>query len=182
MEVTALPLDGLLLIAPRVFSDARGRFFESFSQRAFEHATGLSPTFVQDNHSISAKGVLRGMHYQVAPHAQGKLVRVVVGAAFDVALDLRRASPTFGKWTGIELSAANRFQLWIPVGFAHGFLALEEGTEFLYKTSDYYDPASERSIAWDDPDIGIDWPAALDPIVSEKDQHADAFRNAAYFP
>jgi dTDP-4-dehydrorhamnose 3,5-epimerase len=137
---------------------------------------------VQDNHSISAKGVLRGLHYQLPPHAQGKLVRVVVGAAFDVAVDIRRSSPTFGKWAGATLSAANRHQLWVPEGFAHGFLALEDGTEFLYKTSNYYASVSERSIRWDDPQIGIEWPVEVTPLLSPKDSAAPSFEAAEVFP
>lgn len=181
MQVTPLAVPDLLLLEPRVFADQRGAFFESYNQRGFSTATGLSPVFVQDNHSISGKGVLRGLHYQRPPRAQGKLVRVVAGAAFDVAVDIRRSSPSFGRWVGVELSAANRQQLWIPVGFAHGFLALEEGTEFLYKTTDYYDPASESCIRWNDPQIGIDWPASDPLVISEKDRAGGFFTEAACF-
>jgi len=173
MDIQNLDIDGLMVFEPRVFADERGAFFESFNEARFRDATGFTGNFVQDNHSISHKGVLRGLHYQVPPHAQGKLVRVVAGAAFDVAVDIREGSPTFGRWAGVELSAANHKQLWIPAGFAHGFLALEDGTEFLYKTTDFWHAASERSIRWDDPSIGIAWPLEGDPVVSEKDQKAD---------
>lgn len=175
MDVQKLDIDGLMVFAPRVFADERGAFFESFNETKFREATGFEGRFVQDNHSISHKGVLRGLHYQLAPHAQGKLVRVVAGAAFDVAVDIRTGSPTFGKWAGVELSAANRKQFWIPAGFAHGFLALEDGTEFLYKTTDFWDAASERSIRWDDPEIGVDWPLEGVPVVSGKDAKAPRF-------
>lgn len=172
MEVRRLDIDGLMVFEPRVFADERGAFFESFNEARFREATGFTGTFVQDNHSISHKGVLRGLHYQVPPHAQGKLVRVVAGSAFDVAVDIRQGSPTFGKWAGVELSAANRKQFWIPEGFAHGFLALEDGTEFLYKTTDFWHAASERSIRWDDPDIAVEWPVEGKPVVSVKDAGA----------
>ena len=181
MKATPLAIADVLLLEPKVFSDERGAFFESFNQRAFEAATGLSLPFVQDNHSISRKGVLRGLHYQLPPHAQGKLVRVIAGAVFDVAVDIRRSSPTFGQWTSAELSARNRRQLWIPAGFAHGFIALEEGTEFLYKTTDYYDAASERTISWNDETIAIRWPADLEPTLSEKDRAESPFEAAATF-
>jgi dTDP-4-dehydrorhamnose 3,5-epimerase len=173
LKATHLSIPDLILFEPRVFEDERGAFFESFNQPAFEAATGLASTFVQDNHSVSAKGVLRGLHYQVAPRAQGKLVRVVRGAAFDVAVDIRPGSATFGQWAGETLSAQNRLQLWIPEGFAHGFLALEEDTEFLYKTTDLYDKASERSILWNDPTLGIVWPLEGVPILSAKDAEAE---------
>lgn len=169
MKVQRLDIDGLMVFEPRVFEDERGAFFESFNEAKFREATGFTGNFVQDNHSISHKGVLRGLHYQVAPHAQGKLVRVVAGAAFDVAVDIREGSSTFGKWAGVELSAANRKQFWIPEGFAHGFLALEDGTEFLYKTTDFWHAASERSIRWDHPKIGVTWPLDGEPVVSLKD-------------
>ena len=158
MEVQRLDIEGLMVFEPRVFADERGAFFESFNEAKFREATGFDGQFVQDNHSISHKGVLRGLHYQLPPHAQGKLVRVVAGAAFDVAVDIRQGSPTFGKWAGVELSAANRKQFWIPAGFAHGFLALEDGTEFLYKTTDFWHAESERSIRWDDAEAGVEWP------------------------
>lgn len=173
MNATKLDIEGLMVFEPRVFTDERGAFFESFNEARFREATGFTGRFVQDNHSISHKGVLRGLHYQLPPHAQGKLVRVVAGAAFDVAVDIRKGSPTFGRWAGVELSAANRKQFWIPEGFAHGFLALEEGTEFLYKTTDFWNAASERSIRWDDPEIGVEWPLEGDPVVSGKDDSAD---------
>jgi dTDP-4-dehydrorhamnose 3,5-epimerase len=154
-----------------VFGDARGFFFESFNARDFQQATGLQETFVQDNHSKSAHGVLRGLHYQVQ-HAQGKLVRVTQGAVFDVALDIRQGSPTFGKWFGLELSADNKKQLWIPAGLAHGFLVTSDSAEFLYKTTDYYHPEFERSLMWNDPSVGVDWPLGLlqtDPLMAAKD-------------
>jgi dTDP-4-dehydrorhamnose 3,5-epimerase len=172
MLVSRLDIEGLVVLEPRVFADDRGAFFESFNLTRFREATGLDIDFVQDNHSISHKGVLRGLHYQVAPHAQGKLVRVVRGAAWDVAVDIREGSPTFGKWAAVELTAANRKQFWIPAGFAHGFLALEDGTEFLYKTTAYWQGASERSIRWDDRTIGISWPLKGAPILSPKDAEA----------
>lgn len=169
MNVAALEIPDLLLIEPRVFGDERGFFFESFNRAAFEAATGLHPDFVQDNHSMSARGVLRGLHYQLAPRAQGKLVRVVRGEVFDVAVDIRPASPTFGRWAGLRLSGENKRQLWIPAGFAHGFVVLSEQAEFLYKTTDYYSPAHERCIAWNDPEIGIEWPIEGMPTLSAKD-------------
>lgn len=177
MTAQRLDIDGLVVFEPRSFADERGLFFESYNDRGFREATGFSGQFVQDNHSISRKGVLRGLHYQLAPYAQGKLVRVVKGAVFDVAVDIRRGSPSFGKWTGVELTAANRRQFWIPEGFAHGFLALEEGTEFLYKTTNYWHAASERSIRWDDPEIAIDWPAG-DRLLSAKDKQAGTLADA----
>lgn len=178
MNVQRLDIDGLMVFEPRVFTDERGAFFESFNETKFREATGFAGRFVQDNHSISHKGVLRGLHYQLPPHAQGKLVRVVAGAAFDVAVDIREGSPTFGKWAGVELSAENRKQFWIPAGFAHGFLALEDGTEFLYKTTDFWHAASERSIRWDDPDIGVKWPIERPPTVSAKDAAAPELAGA----
>jgi dTDP-4-dehydrorhamnose 3,5-epimerase len=181
MQTIPLDLPGVLLFEPRVFGDARGMFFESFSQRRFEDATGLRRGFVQDNHSVSRQGVLRGLHYQLPPYAQGKLVRVVVGAVYDVAVDIRRGSPSFGHWVGAELTAGNRRQLWIPEGFAHGFLALEDGTEFLYKTTNYYDTASERCIVWNEPTIGIDWPLTVAPIVSDKDQAGKSLAETEVF-
>lgn len=175
MKVTHCDIDDVLLLEPRVFGDARGFFMESFNQRAFSDATGLNLQFVQDNHSRSARGVLRGLHYQ-AVQPQGKLVRVVAGAVFDVAVDIRRDSPTFGKWVGQVLSAENNHQLWVPPGLAHGFLVLSEFADFLYKTTDYYAPQHERCIAWNDPTLAIDWP--LDgqaPVLSDKDRHGAAF-------
>jgi dTDP-4-dehydrorhamnose 3,5-epimerase len=170
-QVTTTPIDGVLVLEPKVFGDARGFFFESFNARDFEQATGLKETFVQDNHSKSVKGVLRGLHYQVQ-HAQGKLVRVTQGAVFDVAVDIRHGSPTFGQWFGLELSAENKKQLWIPAGLAHGFLVISESAEFLYKTTDYYHPEFERSLLWNDPAIGIEWPLRMlqtEPLVAAKD-------------
>jgi dTDP-4-dehydrorhamnose 3,5-epimerase len=153
------PLSGLCLLEPAVFSDDRGSFFESWNAGVFAHLTGANVQFVQDNHSTSALGVLRGMHYQVVPRAQGKLVRCVRGRIFDAVIDIRRSSPTFGQWFGVELSAANRMQLWVPVGFAHGFLALEDGCEVLYKTTDTWSKEHERCIRWNDPAVSIAWPA-----------------------
>jgi len=173
-KVMQTPLEGVLVLEPKVFGDARGFFFESFNARDFQQATGLQETFVQDNHSKSAHGVLRGLHYQVQ-HAQGKLVRVTQGAVFDVALDIRQGSPTFGKWFGLELSADNKKQLWIPAGLAHGFLVTSDSAEFLYKTTDYYHPEFERSVLWSDPAIGIDWPLHLidgQPLLAAKDMKA----------
>ncbi len=179
MEFKRLAIPDVWLIKPKVFGDDRGFFYESFNARAFKEATGLEPQFVQDNHSKSARGVLRGLHYQLPPHAQGKLVRVTQGAVFDVAVDIRKSSPTFGQWVGEVLSAENHSQMWIPPGFAHGFLTLSESAEFLYKTTDFYEPGSEAAIAWDDPDLAIEWPmdelrtAGLDqPLLSSKDKRA----------
>lgn len=169
MKITACDIPDVLLIEPRVFGDDRGFFFESFNQRAFNDATGLNLRFVQDNHSRSARGVLRGLHYQCA-QPQGKLVRVVAGAVFDVTVDVRRNSRTFGKWVGMELSADNKRQFWIPPGLAHGFLVLSDSADFLYKTTDYYAPEHERCIAWNDPTLAIDWPlAGSAPVLSAKD-------------
>ncbi len=169
MKVTACAIPDVLLIEPRVFGDARGFFFESFNQRVFAQATGLEVNFVQDNHSKSARGVLRGLHYQVT-HPQGKLVRVVAGEVFDVAVDIRPGSPTFGRWVGEVLSADNKRQLWIPPGLAHGFLVLSDSAEFLYKTTDYYAPEHERCIAWNDPAVAIAWPdLGSQPQLSAKD-------------
>ncbi len=172
MKVIQTVIPNVLVLEPIVFGDDRGFFFESFNRNAFREATGLDLDFVQDNHSRSEKNVLRGLHYQVAPRAQGKLVRVVLGAVFDVAVDIRQDSPSFGRWVGETLSAENRKQMWIPPGFAHGFLTLTGAAEFLYKTTDYYAPDHERCIAWNDPDIGIEWPlSAAGPILSSKDQN-----------
>jgi dTDP-4-dehydrorhamnose 3,5-epimerase len=168
MNATPTAIDGVLIMAPRVFEDARGHFFESFNQRAFEAAVGGPVTFVQDNHSFSRKNVLRGLHYQVE-HPQGKLVRVVQGAVFDVAVDIRTESATFGRWVGVELSAENRRQLWVPPGLAHGFLVLSDTAEFLYKTTDYYAPSCERCILWNDPTLAIEWPLTEPPVISPKD-------------
>lgn len=169
MQVVQTAIPEVLILEPQVFGDERGFFFESFNQQKFEALTGVKADFVQDNHSKSAVNVLRGLHYQIQ-QPQGKLVRVVAGEVFDVAVDLRRQSATFGKWVGVILSAENKRQLWVPPGFAHGFLVLKEGTEFLYKTTDYYAPQHERCIRWDDPEIGIEWPLAGDPVLSAKDQ------------
>ena len=167
-------LPGLLVIRPKVFSDERGFFMESYNLRAFNEAVGYEVNFVQDNHSRSARGVLRGLHYQLPPHAQGKLVRVASGRVFDVAVDIRRSSPRFGKWVGVELSDLNHRQLWIPPGFAHGFLVLSEFADFLYKTTDFYSPQAERAVRWDDLSIAISWPlsTAGNPNLSAKDAAA----------
>jgi dTDP-4-dehydrorhamnose 3,5-epimerase len=175
MKATPTRIADVLLLEPRVFGDARGFFFESFNQQVFEQATGVKTQFVQDNHSKSAKGVLRGLHYQ-AEQAQGKLVRVTQGAVFDVAVDIRQGSPTFGQWAGEVLSADNKRQLWIPAGLAHGFLVLSDSAEFLYKTTEYYAPAQERCIAWNDVTLAIDWPLEnAQPLLSAKDQAGLAF-------
>ncbi len=179
-QVTKTPIEGVQVLEPKVFGDARGFFFESFNARDFEQATGLKETFVQDNHSKSAKGVLRGLHYQVE-HAQGKLVRVTQGAVFDVAVDIRKGSPTFGQWFGLELSAENKKQIWIPAGLAQGFLVTSESAEFLYKTTDYYYPELERSILWSDPAIGIDWPLHMldaPPLLAAKDVQGQLLADA----
>jgi len=173
MQVTPTAIADVLVIEPKVFGDARGFFLESFNQKAFDAAVGRTVTFVQDNHSRSRKGVLRGLHFQQAPHAQGKLVRVIQGSVFDVAVDVRRDSATFGQWVGLELSAENHKQLWIPAGLAHGFLVTSESADFLYKTTDYYEPASERALRWDDPAFGIAWPDIGEaPTLSAKDAQA----------
>ncbi|KTT24563.1 dTDP-4-dehydrorhamnose 3,5-epimerase [Pseudacidovorax intermedius] len=169
MKVTATKLDGVLILEPKVFGDERGFFMESFNQRVFDEAVGRHVEFVQDNHSRSSKGVLRGLHYQLQ-QPQGKLVRVTRGAVFDVAVDIRKSSPTFGQWVGVELNESNHRQLWIPAGFAHGFVVTSDSADFLYKASDYYAPAHERSILWNDPEIGIAWPDfGGEPKVSAKD-------------
>jgi len=171
------------ILEPRVFGDARGFFFESFNAKAFRDSTGTAVEFVQDNHSKSARGVLRGLHYQIK-QPQGKLVRVVSGEVFDVAVDVRRSSPTFGRWVGVHLSAENKRQLWVPAGFAHGFVVLSESAEFLYKTTDYYLPTQERAIRWNDPDLAIQWamPEGMaEPLLSEKDSMASSFALAETF-
>ena len=175
MKITPTAIPEVLLIEPRVFGDARGFFFESFNQKSFAEATGVNLPFVQDNHSKSVKGVLRGLHYQVEPHAQGKLVRVTQGEVFDVAVDLRKDAKTFGQWVGVTLSADNKQQLWIPPGFAHGFLVLSDTAEFLYKTTDYYAPQAERSLRWDDPTLAIAWPLEGEPILADKDRQGHMF-------
>lgn len=180
MKLTPTAIAEVLIVEPRVFGDARGFFFESFNRRAFRQASGLDLEFVQDNHSRSAQGVLRGLHYQIQ-QPQGKLVRVARGRVFDVAVDLRRAAPTFGHWVGVELSEDNHRQLWIPPGFAHGFLVLSEFADFLYKTTDYYAPEHERCIAWNDPQLAIAWPADITPQLSAKDAAGLAFSQAVYF-
>jgi dTDP-4-dehydrorhamnose 3,5-epimerase len=180
MTIVPTEIPDLLIIEPKVFGDERGFFFESYNERTWREATGLSTRFVQDNHSRSTRYVLRGLHYQLR-QPQGKLVRVVVGEVFDVAVDLRRGSPTFGRWGGARLSAANKRQMWVPEGFAHGFLVLSEAAEFLYKTTEFYAPEHERTIAWNDPDLGIDWPLERAPVLSAKDAAAPGFRNVEYF-
>ena len=171
MKVTPTALPEVLLIEPRVFGDDRGFFMESWNARAFNEATGLDVAFVQDNHSYSTRNVLRGIHYQVV-RPQGKLVRVVTGSVFDVAVDLRRSSPTFGRWVGHELSAANKLQMWIPPGFGHGFMVLSESADFLYKTTDYWIGQHDRALRWNDPAIGIEWPLQGEPILAAKDAAA----------
>lgn len=181
MKVSPTSIADVLVIEPRVFGDERGFFMESFNQRVFQELIGSDLEFVQDNHSRSTKGVLRGLHYQTS-HPQGKLVRVTQGAVFDVAVDIRIASATFGKWVGVELTAENHRQMWIPAGFAHGFLVLSESADFLYKTTDYYAPEYQKCIRWDDPDLAIAWPEiGKDFVVSEKDQHGEAFASASCF-
>ena len=180
MKVTPTAIPDVLVIEPKVFGDSRGFFYESFNQKVFNEATGLDVNFVQDNHSRGARGVLRGLHYQVQ-QPQGKLVRVVRGAVFDVAVDIRKGSPTFGKWEGIELTQDNHKQLWVPPGFAHGFVVTSESADFLYKTTDYYASEHERCIAWNDPVIGIQWPLTVEPKLSAKDQQGLALRDAVAF-
>ena len=180
MKATRLTIPDVVLIEPKVFGDARGFFFESFNQQAFNEATGTKHDFVQDNHSRSSKGVLRGLHYQIQ-QPQGKLVRVVRGSVFDVAVDIRKSSPTFGQWVGAELTEENQHQLWVPPGFAHGFVVLSESADFLYKTTDYYAPAHERCIAWNDPDIAVDWRFDGTPSLSVKDAQGVAFKSAEVF-
>ncbi|MEF3168424.1 MAG: dTDP-4-dehydrorhamnose 3,5-epimerase [Deltaproteobacteria bacterium] len=181
MKATALSIPGLFLLEPRVFGDARGFFLESYNQKAFRQAVGLDVSFVQDNHSRSMKGVLRGLHYQIPPKAQGKLVRVVRGAVFDVAVDIRKGSPAFGRWIGMELTEDNHRMLWIPPGLAHGFLVMSESADLLYKTTDFYAPECERCILWNDPTIGINWPVTGTPILSDKDRQGRPFTEAEYF-
>lgn len=181
MKVLATELPGVLIIEPKVFGDERGFFYESFNAKAFEEATGVRTQFVQDNHSRSQKGVLRGLHYQIE-NTQGKLVRVVAGEVLDVTVDIRRSSPHFGKWVGVRLSADNHRQLWVPEGFAHGFVVLSEYAEFLYKTTDYYTPASERCICWDDPTLAIDWQLTGPAQLSAKDQAGKLLSEAELFP
>lgn len=180
MKVIPTDIEGLLVIEPQVFGDDRGFFYESFNARRFAELTGVTAAFVQDNHSRSAKNVLRGLHYQIE-QAQGKLVRVTAGSVFDVAVDLRKSSPTFGKWFGLELSAENKRQLWIPAGFGHGFVVTSDAAEFLYKTTDYYAPQFERAIIWNDPAIGIEWPLTGEPLLSGKDQKGLPLAEAEVF-
>ena len=180
MKVTPLAIPDVLLIEPEIFGDDRGFFFESFNQRAFNQATGLDVNFVQDNHSRSSKGVLRGLHYQIQ-QPQGKLVRVVRGSVFDVTVDLHKSSPTFGQWVGVELTEDNHRQLWIPPGFAHGFYVLSDSADFLYKTTDYYAPEFECSLIWNDPTIGIEWPLNTQPIISAKDAQGKKLADAEVF-
>ena len=178
--VTPTSLPEVLILEPKVFGDARGFFFESFNARDFAQSTGLDVQFVQDNHSKSAKGVLRGLHYQIE-HPQGKLVRVTQGEVFDVAVDLRRSSPTFGKWEGVVLSAENKRQLWVPPGFAHGFLVTSDSAEFLYKTTDYYHPEFECSLLWNDPTVGVQWPIDAAPLLAAKDMAGKIIAEAFTF-
>jgi dTDP-4-dehydrorhamnose 3,5-epimerase len=180
MKVIPTDIPDVLILEPKVFGDERGFFMESYNQRAFQEATGLNPTFVQDNHSRSARNVLRGLHYQIR-QPQGKLVRVVAGEVFDVAVDLRKSSPDFGKWIGVRLSGENKRMVWIPEGFAHGFLVLSDSADFLYKTTDYYAPEHERTVLWDDPTIGVQWPLGDSPQLSEKDRRGQPFPSAAAF-
>jgi dTDP-4-dehydrorhamnose 3,5-epimerase len=178
MKVTRTAIAGVLILEPRVFGDERGFFLETFNQRAFNEATGHEVTFVQDNHSRSARGVLRGLHYQRLPHAQGKLVRVTQGSVFDVAVDIREGSPTRGHWVGADLSGENHKQMWIPPGLAHGFLVTSDSADFLYKTTDYYAPQAEAGIRWDDPALAIEWPLhGSKPVVSAKDAAAPGWRD-----
>ena len=181
MKVVETSIPDVLIIEPKVFGDERGFFYESFNAAAFEAATGLKRQFVQDNHSKSQRGVLRGLHYQIQ-QPQGKLVRVVAGEVFDVAVDLRKSSPSFGRWFGTHLSAQNQHQLWIPEGFAHGFVVLSETAEFLYKTTVYYAPEHERSLLWNDPELGIEWPFDEAPQLSAKDQAGKRLSDAELFP
>lgn len=180
MQVQTTNIPEVLIFEPKVFGDDRGFFYESFNERRFNELTGLNASFVQDNHSKSAKNVLRGLHYQIR-QPQGKLVRVVAGEVFDVAVDVRKSSPTFGHWVGVTLSAENKRQLWIPEGFAHGFVVTSESAEFLYKTTDYWAPEFERSILWNDPAIGIDWPISGAPLLSGKDQIGKLLADAEVF-
>lgn len=179
MKVTKTAIDGVLILEPKVFGDARGFFFESFNQKTFNEATGLNVNFVQDNHSRSAKGVLRGLHFQRPPHAQGKLVRVTQGSVFDVAVDIRPGSATFGQWVGVELSGDNHRQLWLPAGMAHGFLVTSDSADFLYKTTDYYAPQAEGCVLWSDPALGINWPKlSVAPQLAAKDAAAPPLAQA----
>ncbi|EGW53006.1 dTDP-4-dehydrorhamnose 3,5-epimerase [Candidatus Endoriftia persephonae] len=180
MRVTPTSIPDVLVIEPQIFGDSRGFFLESFNAKAFQQATGSDVRFVQDNHSRSQRNVLRGLHYQIQ-QPQGKLVRVAQGAVFDVAVDIRRSSPSFGQWVGVELTEENHRQLWVPAGFAHGFVVLSESADFLYKTTDYYAPEHERCIRWDDPEIGIEWPINADLQLSSKDKEGLLLRQAEVF-
>lgn len=181
MKVIPTEIPDVLIIEPQVYGDDRGFFLESFNQKDFREKTGVNTTFVQDNHSMSLKNVLRGLHYQI-PNPQGKLVRVVNGSVFDVAVDARQSSPTFGQWVGCVLSAENKRIFWVPEGFAHGFLVLSDRAEFLYKTTNYYYPKYEKTILWNDADLGIDWPLEIPPILSPKDQAGQPFKSVEVFP
>lgn len=181
MKVIPTEIPDVLIIEPQVYGDDRGFFLESFNQKDFREKTGVNTTFVQDNHSMSLKNVLRGLHYQI-PNPQGKLVRVVSGSVFDVAVDARQSSPTFGQWVSCVLSAENKRIFWVPEGFAHGFIVLSERAEFLYKTTNYYYPQYEKTIAWNDADLGIDWPLEIPPILSPKDQAGQPFKSVEVFP
>jgi len=182
MKVTKTAIEGVLILEPKVFGDSRGFFMESFNQKTFSDVTGLEVAFVQDNHSRSAKGVLRGLHYQQPPHAQGKLVRVTQGSVYDVALDIRRSSPTFGRWIGVELTGENHRQLWLPPGMAHGFLVTSDSADFLYKTTDFYNPQAEGCVLWSDPALGITWPdLGTAPVLATKDAAAPPLSSAAAF-
>jgi len=181
MKITPTDLPGVLVVEPRVFPDARGFLFESYNRRSFRDATGIDVEFVQDNHSRSVRHALRGLHYQIR-QAQGKLVRVVAGEVFDVAVDLRRSSPDFGKWTGVTLSAESKRMVWIPAGFAHGFLVLSEEADVLYKTTDFYAPAHERTVLWNDPQIGVQWPLTVEPLLADQDRRGAALAAAEVYP
>ena len=181
MKVIKTIIPDVLILEPQVFGDERGFFMESFNQKTWRELTGLDLNFVQDNHSRSSQGVLRGLHYQLPPTPQGKLVRCILGEVFDVAVDIRRQSPTFGHWVGARLNAENKLQMWIPEGFAHGFLVLSEFAEFLYKTTDYYNPTQERGLLWNDPDLAIEWPLATTPCLSVKDAILPTFQAAQLF-
>ncbi|WP_426053786.1 dTDP-4-dehydrorhamnose 3,5-epimerase [Janthinobacterium sp. PSPC2-1] len=180
MQIQTTDIPGVLILEPTVFGDDRGFFYESFNKKRFAELTGVTREFIQDNHSKSAKGVLRGLHYQIQ-HPQGKLVRVTAGEVFDVVVDVRKSSATFGKWVGVVLSAANKRQLWVPEGFAHGFMVTSDSAEFLYKTTDYWAPEFERCILWNDPAIGINWPLDGEPLLSDKDKAGTLLANADVF-
>jgi len=181
VETQSTSLPEVMLLTPQLLEDGRGFFYESWTAQAFAEAISPETEFVQDNHSGSRRGVIRGLHYQLPERPQGKLVRVVIGSVFDVAVDIRRSSPTFARWVGAELSAANRHQLWVPPGFAHGFLALTDPADMIYKVTDYFSPEHDRSIRWDDPDIGIEWPLEGEPLLSDKDANAPYLRDAEVF-